>query len=538
MTKALGSGALVPDVLPPALSKEGERGLRDLYFFAVHFCGLDLEEEVHREVTDAIEAVEFGRARASLIEIPRGHFKTTIASAAVVWKLYRRVVLDHDFFHRIMVSSATLALGEQILKRVEGILRSGGKNQRLHHEYPKLWADRSWGNQGSRQPDGLYVAQRLKLSDPGRPEPSVWVGSLRRISTGFHADEVYLDDLNNRENVQTPFQRAKVQEYFDLIDPILVRPAHGGNPKKTYTCTPWHDDDVRGRIERAETRRREDDPDAPHEWEIVKFSAFREDGTPRFPSRFPLAELERMRREMSTQLFSANYLCDPVGDAVFVREEWIKFKDPASFPALSHIRISVDPNQHREAKVAGCYAAVVVAGFDRFGHMYFLDADGSRTWTSEQFIARLFELREKYPDAKLLIEDAHMAHFEHAIRLEESRRSEAAGHPVKLRITWVPVPRNLSKYERYERLEPRFRARAATLADTIHPDLKREIVDELIRGDKAKFQDFLDAMAQADTGFRPRIAKDGSPVIVTQPGKEPEAPRLPTASEAFGGMFQ
>ena len=538
MTKALPSGALQPEVLPRKFSDEGERGLWDLFFFAVHFCGLDLEEDVHREVTDAIEAVELGRARASLIVIPRGHFKTTIASAAVVWKLYRRVLIDGDIFHRIMISSATLALGEQILKRVEGMLMSGGKNQRLIHEYPKLWADRKWGSPGSRQPDGLYVAQRLGKSDPGRPEPSVWVGSLRRISTGFHADEVYLDDLNNRENVQTPFQRAKVQEYFDLIDPILVRPAHGGNPKKTYTCTPWHDDDVRGRIERAEAKRREENPHAPHEWEVVRFSAFREDGSPRFPSRFPLSELKRMRREMSTQLFSANYLCDPVGDAVFVKEEWIRFKDPASFPPLSHVRISVDPNQHREAKVAGCYAAIVVEGFDKFGSLYVMDADGSRTWSSEQFIARLFEFREKYPDAKLLIEDAHMAHFEHAIRLEESRRSEAAGHPVKLRIIWVPVPRNVSKYERYEKLEPRFRARAAFLSDAISPEIKREIVDELVRGEKAKYQDFLDAMAQGDSGFRPKVNRDGTPAVVIQPGPRDEGPKLPTAAEAFGGMFQ
>ena len=536
--KALKSAALVPEVLPPQRSPEGERGLRDFFFFATHFCGLDLEEDVHREVTEAIEAVELGRAQSSLIVIPRGHFKTTIASAAVVWKLYRRVLLDNDPFYRIMVSSATLALGEQILKRIEGILLSGGKNQRLHHEYPKLWADRTWGNPGSRQPDGLYVKQRLGKSDPGRPEPSVWVGSLRRISTGFHADEAYLDDLNNRENVQTPFQRAKVQDYFDLIRPILVQKAHGTPPKITYTCTPWHDDDVRGRIEKAEEARRIDSPHAPHEWEIVRFSAFREDGSPRFPSRFPIEALEKMRREMSTQLFSANFLCDPVGDATFVKEEWIRFKDPASFPPLSHVRISVDPNQHKEAKVAGCYAAIVVEGFDRFGGMYVLDADGSRTWSSEQFIARLFEFREKYPEAKLLIEDAHMAHFEHAVRLEESRRSEAAGHPVRLRVTWVPVPTNRSKYERYEKLEPRFRARAAVLADTIAPELKREIVDELVRGEKAKFQDFLDAMAQGDTGFRPKIARDGTPAPVHQPGPAEDGPRLPTASEAFGGMFQ
>ncbi len=384
--KRLRSAALVPEVVVEGtenLCKEALRGLNDFFFFATYYCGLDLEEGPHREVVTAIEAVEFGPPQNSLIVIPRGFFKTSIASAALVWKQFRRVILHGDYFHRICVASATLALGEQVLKRVEGMLRGGGKNQRLHHDYPKLWKDRSWGGDASKQPDGLYLAPRLKAgADPGRPEPNFWVGSLRRISTGFHADEAFLDDLNNRENVQTPFQRAKVQDYFDLIQPILVqRDNRGDPPKMTYTCTPWHDDDVRGRIERAETQRRERDPDAAHEWEIVKFGAFLEDGSSRFPSRFPTEALEKLRANLATSLFSANYLCDPVGDSFFVNEDWIQFRDRDGFPALNYIRIVFDPNQHKEAKVAGCYAAGVVAGFDRFAKMYVLDAAGPRKWS-------------------------------------------------------------------------------------------------------------------------------------------------------------
>ena len=519
---------------------EAERGLNDFFFFATFYCGLDLEEGPHREVVTAIENVEFGPPQSALIVIPRGFFKTSIASAALVWKQYRRVLLDQDYFHRICVASATLALGEQILKRIEGLLRGGGKNQRLHTDYPKLWKDRSWGGTASRQPDGLYLKPRLVAGDdPGRPEPNFWVGSLRRISTGFHADEAFLDDLNNRDNIQTVFQRAKVQEYFDLIGPILVQRDKKGNPPKmTYTCTPWHDDDVRGRIERNEAARREKDPEAVHEWEVVHFGAFLPDGSSRFPSRFPLEALEKLRRDQSTTMFSANYLCDPVGDSHFIHEDWISFRAPETFPPLMYLRIAFDPNQHKEAKSAGCYCAGVFAGFDRFAKMYVLDAVGSRTWSSEDFIRVLFDLREKYPDAKLLIEDAHMAHFEHAVRLEEGRRSALAGHPVKLRITWVPVNTNTSKYDRFEKLEPRHRARAVVYSDAIDPALKSEIKDELVRGSKARFQDFLDALAIADTGIRPRVDAQGQPAPVVVDKKSTEL-RPPTAAEMFGeGIFQ
>jgi hypothetical protein len=526
-------------VSPRRLSTEATRGLEDFFFFGTHFLGLDLEEKPHRAVVDAIESVERGEARNALIVIPRGFYKTSVASAALVWKQYRKVFLEDNPYHRIVIASATLALGEQILKRIEGMLRGGGKNQRLFHEYPKLWSDRTWGAQGSRQPDGIVLAQRITRGEKAScPEPNFWIGSLRRISTGFHADEAFLDDMNNRENVATGFQRAKVQDYFELIQPILVQQDEQGRPPKmTYTCTPWHDDDVRGRIERAEEQRRQRDPEAPRDWEIVKFGVYDEGGAPTFPAKFPVPVVENLRANLATSLFAANYLCDPVGDAVFVHEDWIQFKAPDTFPPLQYGRIAVDPNQHKEAKVSGCYAAIVVAGFDRFGKMYVLEAQGSRDWSSKEFIDVLFELKDRYPDFKLLIEDAHMAHFEHAVRLEEARRSEKEGRPVKLRIVWVPVATNKSKYERYEKLEPRFRARAVVLSDEIHPNLKMELRDELVRGAKARYQDFLDALAIADTGFRIKVNAAGQLAEVPAPKNENPVMRPPTVADFYGGRL-
>lgn len=539
--RALTDGVLHPEVVGGwTLSAEARHALDDLWYFLTTYLGLQLEELPHREVIGGIEKAMKGQAGNTLVVIPRGFFKTTIAAGSLVWAQYRQVFLFEDFYHRVCIASATLSLGEQVLKRIEGILRGGGKNQRLFHNFPcKLWKDRKWGGKGSDQPDGIVLAPRLaRGEDPGKPEPNFWVGSLRRVSTGFHADRAFLDDLNNRDNVQTPFQRAKVQDYFELIQPILVQQdEHGQRPSITYTCTPWHDDDVRGRIEKAEEKRRALNPDAPHEWEIIKFGAFLPDGSSRFPSRFPLEVLEKLRRDLSTGLFSANYLCDPVGDSAFVHENLIKFRDPATFPELVQLRAAFDPNQHREAKGAGCYAAGAVAGFDRFAKMYVLDAFGSRTWSTEQFLEALFETREKYPTARILIEDAHMAHFEHVIRLEEGRRSVLAGHPVRLRVTWVPVPRNMSKYQRYEKLEPRHRAHAIYYSDAIHPDIKMELVNELVRGDKAQFQDFLDVLAMADTGVKVQLDSSGQPVA--QPQKKGEPWHPPTAAEAFGGeMFR
>lgn len=542
MRKRLKASALTPEVLEDPvlenLGPEARRGLDDLWFFLTYYVGLDLEEQPHREAVTAIERAVKSGSRKALIVIPRGHYKTSIAAGALCWMQLRQVLLFANFFYRIVIASAALALGDLILRRVASIFEFGGKNHRMVVDYPSMWQERHWGGPGSMQEDGIFLKPRLKRGgDPTRPEPNFWVGSLRRISTGFHADAAFLDDLNHPDNTQTAAQRAKVQAYFELIEPILVQlDERGDAPPMIYTCTPWHDDDVRGRIERRQAEALEKLPGLAPEWNIVHKSCFMEDGTPLFPSKFPLEVLNKLREGMSTWQWSANYLCDPVGDSAFVKEDWIVWRPRESFPPLLQLRIASDPNQHKEAKAAGCYAAVGVVGFDRFAKAYLLECHGSREWSSKEYIDLLFELRERYPSARLLIEESHMAHFEHAVRLEEASRSLAAGQPVRLRISWVSVPIDKSKYDRYDKLEPRFRSRSFIFSDDIDLAIKLELKDELVRGPKARFQDFLDMLAIADTGVRVKFDQAGQPTEAA-PSKSDRPAGVPTIAEIYGGRL-
>jgi hypothetical protein len=203
-----------------------------------------------------------------------------------------------------------------------------------------------------------------------------------------------------------------------------------------------------------------------------------------------------------------------------VDEEQIKFLPRVKFPSLKHIRVTVDPNEHTEAKVLGCYAAIMVHGYDQWARLYFLDAIGSREWDMGRFIDALFEVRERYGDIQFLIEDAHMTHFVHALRMEEEKRG------VKLRIQWIPIHGQKSKYERWTRIQPRFQHGDVFFAEEINSAIKVEIKDELVRGTAARFYDFLDCMAMAEMGVRPRIDKTGQPVpMPTEAPVTPDKPR-------------
>ena len=518
--------------------RDAEEGLRSLFFFATTFVGLDLEEHPHRVMCDALQAAEEDDTKPySMLVVPRGFYKTSIVRAMILWKFYRRIYLYDNPYHRIMIASASLALSRMTVSAVENLMRYGGRGGRMNEEYGCLWANRDKDTRGSKVEDGIVIAPRIERGElPTAVEPSIFIGSLRRVSTGFHADEAILDDLNNKENVSTPNQLAKTLDYWRLMFPILgTKDKDGKRPKITMSCTPWHDGDVRGTILREEAARAAEDENYVSDWSVVVRPAVNEDGTPFWPTKYPIEELERLRTNMSVREYHANYLLDPVGNTGFVNEEDIRWHRRESFPALRQGRITVDPSFHTEAREHSCYSAIIAAGFDRYAKMYVCDARGARDWTAQKFMDEMFRISEEYPDWPIFMEDAHMSYFRLAVQMEEARRSEIAGKPVRLRIHYVPVDVKASKYERWERLRPRFERGSIVFSDSIAPSIRNEIKNELVRGQAARFKDFLDALAMAETGVMPKTGRDGSLVDVTG-GKsdEPEGARVLTFKDVFG----
>ena len=532
--KQLGQAALRPEVASSVLSSEGRRGLSDLFFFCTWFLGLDLEEEPHRMMTSALqECVVNPKKPFTMLVVPRDCFKTTIVKATAIWIQLREIYLYDNVYHRTLIATATLALGKSILNSIIGILKYGGKNHRLTEHFGELWMPRSHAG-SSRTDEGIMLAPRIRRGEIATiQEPNFFLGSLRRISTGFHADSALIDDLNNEDNVSTDLQRKKTHSYWRLLFPILgSADAHGKQARVMFTCTPWHDDDVRGLILREEEEAKAEDPTYVSPWNAIHRSCYNEDGTAFFPTRYPLERLAFMKARMGTREFAANYECDPVGDNGFVKEDQIRFTDREMWPTLNHGRIAVDPNQHKDAMILGCYAAVVVAAYDRFGKMYVQEAMGGREWDTMKLIDVLFALQEEYPKHQIIIEEIHMAHFQAALMLEEVNRG------IRLRVNWSPVPPNLSKYDKWSRMETRFRQGFISFSDHIALSIKTEIKNELIRGTAARFKDFLDALAIADSGFRPRVVLQPTDAEKNAQNAGKPQGNVVTFEKVFPGMFR
>jgi hypothetical protein len=481
------------------LNDTAKRALDDLYFFCTEYWRLDLEEHPHRAMCDVIQKTEDDPSKPyAMLVVPRGTYKTSVGRAAVTWKQLRQIHLFDNLYHRIAISSAILAHGETSLRSIEGQLRT---NRHLIEDFGELWLHDRNNNLSSRHPDGIVLAPRLRAGEIATvAEPNFWVGSILRVSTGFHADGALIDDLNNWDNVQTDDRREKIKDYWRLFFPILGRSDRGGRPSTIImNATPWHDDDVRGMVLRRERERAEQDEAYESPYGVLQHSAYNDDGTAWWPTKLGLDVLEKLHEEMSERQFSANYRCDPVGVSGFVAEDQVVFKKRSEFPQnLRWFRATVDPNAHFSARNLGCYAAIMVSGYDQFANLYFYDARGSREWDTAALINELFELNATYPNIPILVEDVHMAHFDHAIRLEEANRG------IHLRIDYVPTEGE-SKYQKWSRLQPRFRTNRVFFAEEIPIKLKIEIREELVRGQSSRFKDFLDAMAMSEIGIRPTV---------------------------------
>jgi hypothetical protein len=521
------------------LSRDAEDALRDLYLFCTLYVGLDLEEQPHRVMCDVLQSAEENNDRPySMLVVPRGFYKTSIVRGMILWKFLRRLYYNDNPYHRIMIASANLALSRMTLGAVGNLMRYGGRGGRINEDFGCLWLNRTKDTPGSKVEDGINIAPRILRGEiPTAVEPSLFLGSLRRVSTGFHADECVVDDLSNRENVKTPSQLKNTLDYWHLIFPILgAKDRDGNRPKITMSCTPWHDADVRGTIIREEEAKKVENPDAVSDWNIVVRPAVNEDGSPFWPTKYPHEELARLAVNMPVREYHANYLLDPVGDSGFASEEDIRWNRRESFPPLRQGRITVDPSFHTEARDHSCFTAIIVAGFDKFAKMYVLDARGARDWTTDRFMDEMFRIAAEYPDWPIFMEDSHMGYFRLAVQMEEARRSDIEGKPVRLRVHYVPIDVKSSKYEKWEKLRPRFARGSIVFSDDIAPSIKAEIKNELVRGQAARFKDFLDALAMAETGIMPRTGRDGTYVDVTAGKTErlDEGARLLTFKDVFG----
>jgi len=538
-----------------SLSDDARAALDDLFLFGVNYWGLQLEEKPHRWMCDELmSSLTDGTTPHLMMDVPRGCYKTSLVTAGAVQQQLRQIYYYDNPYHRIVYASATLALGEAFLNLIENVLRSGGMEGRIDRDFGPLWKTPTMNNRKtSRQKDGIVLLPRMERGEIASVrDPNFFIASIKKQRVGFHADGAILDDLNDDLNTVTTDQLKKTQDFYRQVYPIIDAIDRAGNPSHIWmTCTPYKDDDVRGMIMREEEEKKIENPDYRSPWRIVKATAHQDDGSLFFPTKLSEAKLASLKESMKSKYWAA-YEGTPVTDTDrLASEDQIRYRSRDEFPALRWCRITVDPNQHNDAKKLGCYAAVVMGGYDQFAKLWIWDIKASRDWDTGGLISQLYGIQEEHPTWPIFVEDSHMTHFDHAVNLEyvrrmneEERRSREDATYVpravpRLRLNWVSPHKGMSKYESWQGLKPRFQSGAITFASEIASSMKSELENELTRGMAARFKDILDALAMMENGILPKFKATGKAEVVPV-NKDEGGARARTGfsfASAFPGMM-
>lgn len=312
-----------------AYKEELRRLLReDLWFLIRAALGWwYLDEELHGKtlMRFCLENKERDNARV----LPRGHVKTQWACAEIIQELLR----DQD--KAILAVSATDKLAKAMGLVVGGELLT---NELLQYAFDDILPKRStdcdkWGQ----------FAYTLPNRKP-RKEPSLMLASIKTNVTGFHPDEIYIDDATVREN-NTPEGWAEVESAIDNY--LRLLPSYG---LFRWNATRWNDGDPIGKAISGELEGKQgkfqclvlscfvgDDPKAdaiyPHKkrWNSEKYSGFPK---------------EQLLREMNSKdtkrraFFSCQMRNDPVPiEEARVDVNRVQIYKPEDAPDFGHCRL-------------------------------------------------------------------------------------------------------------------------------------------------------------------------------------------------------
>lgn len=143
-----------------------------------------------------------------LVLLPRDHQKSHCAAVRCAWELTKNPAAT------ILYVSATSDLAEKQLYAIKQIITSP--------TYRKYWPDMIKVEEGKRE---RWTTTEIIVDHPYRTkeavrDPSIKAAGLTTNITGFHATDVYLDDLVVPDNAYTEEGRKKVESLYSQLASI------------------------------------------------------------------------------------------------------------------------------------------------------------------------------------------------------------------------------------------------------------------------------------------------------------------------------
>lgn len=418
----------------------------DLYFLAKEILNYDkMTPGTHQELCDYTTSIlpnppepqcvmDPGfdpRKNLLLLLMPRGTFKSSVVTVS-----FSLQFILNEPNARILIDSETFSKSKAFLREIQDHLMSNSKYREvfkaIHGMYPfekkstaKLWTD-----------------SEVILPCRTRPlkEPTISCAGIDVTKNGMHYDLVIGDDLHSERNVTNSEQINQVIEHYKLVFSLL-------DPGKPLIIigTRWHELDLYGHIIDFEGE----------DFNILKKSAYKPDGSLFFPEVLTEEALDKIRRRQGASIFSKQYLNEPVSDenATFKREYIVRkhWAEVEGRPINWYWMVDPSYTDPRTSGQYSDYAAFVLAGMDYQRDLYVRHVVRAKM-TYSDIINKMFELNNdpKFRDIKnpkWLIEVIGTKSLSYELANEQRRRN------TWLNVTEIKSQPN-SKEERIRGLAP------------------------------------------------------------------------------------
>ena len=341
------------------LEEIGERGKRDLHFFAVVIMGCTVMSPstgIHGRVCSFLQSPDPCRKQ---LEMFRGGLKSTLGTVA--WNV--QAVARDPSEHRLIMS-ATHPLAKSFLRDIKQVVLS----KTFRRVYPHLRPVKTQWNQSEA---AVHVVGQRRESR----EPTWGTGAIDVALTGTHWTAITYDDLVVPENVENKEMADKVTTRFKQLRPLLDT---WGTPELIVN-TVYESFDLYGWLRRARGG-----------WfQRLSIPVVGADGEPAWPEEYPAARIEELR-SLDLKMFMSQYMLDarPVGLRVFRAEDIRYWRRPeeAEDPLWREMPESQRPRAMRLQDMTlymgwdpstgvdgGDESAFAVVGIDKFGNFYVVD---------------------------------------------------------------------------------------------------------------------------------------------------------------------
>ena len=294
----------------------------------------------HKVLAEYLDAVRLGEVTRLLVLMPPRHGKTELVS-----RRFPAHVLGKNPNEQVIGCSYSAELASSINRDVQRILTT----EEYKHLFPKTrlndtnvvsMAEGTWLRNSKVFQcvgyEGYYLAAGIGGSITGR---------------GFTLGIVD-DPIKNRDEANSKTHRDKVWNWWTST--FLTRGEGAKSPtgeeRIVVTLTPWHEDDLAGRILRHAKENGE-------KWEVLRLPAVldvegddkdlndpRQFGEPLWPEKYGLEKLDRVKAAVGGRDWSALYQCrpSPQDGGLFNRHWWGWYPGKLPPGGLRDWTISVD----------------------------------------------------------------------------------------------------------------------------------------------------------------------------------------------------